>query len=153
VTPRQRIVLLAIAAVILVGGIALAASGGDDESGSSGSTQAAPATTPAPAEEGTGTEADQPKPKPKPRVEEIEIRDGKPVGGEQRLEYERGDTIRLRFASDAPGEVHIHGFDKTVGVGPGGDKLVNFKATLEGIFEVEEHGSGEILAKLEIRPK
>ena len=149
-TPRQRIVLLLIAAVILAGGIALAAStGGDDEPGSTAQT-----TTPAQTEPdggGTTTQVEEPKPPP-PRVDTIRIRGGKPAGGEKTLEYESGDTIRLRFVSDAPGEVHIHGFDRYVQVGTS-PRTTRFKANLEGIFEVEEHGSGEILAMLEIRPK
>jgi hypothetical protein len=150
--PRQRIVLLVIAAVVLVGGIALAASsGGDDDGGeTSASTQPA-AETQAPAGE-TGAQEEEPAPPPKPRVETIRIQGGAPAGGVQDLRYESGDTIRLRFVSDAPGEVHIHGFDRYVQVGTS-PKTTSFKADLEGIFEVEEHGSGEILAKLQIRPQ
>ena len=151
--PRQRIILLLIAAVVLVGGIALASSsGGDDDDGES-PAQTTPAETQAAGDGETAADtAEQPAPPPKPRVDTIRIRDGGPVGGEKELRYERGDTIRLRFVSDAPGEVHIHGFDRYVQVG-GGAKTTSFKATLEGIFEVEEHGSGEILARLEIRPQ
>lgn len=150
-TPRQRIVLLLIAAVILVGGIALAASsGGDDEPEQSGPATTLTQTEPAGGEK-TSTTAGEPEP-PAPRVDTIRIRGGKPVGGAKTLEYESGDTIRLRFVSDAPGEVHIHGFDRYVQVGSS-PRTARFTANLEGIFEVEEHGSGEILATLEIRPK
>ena len=149
-TGRQRIVLLLIAAVILVAGILIAASsGGDDDEPRQADTTA---VTP-PGEEGptttTTTEATKPPP---PRVQTIGIRGGGPVGGERTFEYERGDTIVLRFVSDAPGEVHIHGFDRYVDIGTR-PQVTRFKANLEGIFEVEEHGSGEILAKLEIRPR
>ena len=148
--PRQRIVLLIVAAVILVGGILLAsATGGDGDPGTPETTTQADSP---PSGGETTTREDTPAPTPPPRVETIRIRDGGPAGGEQTLEYESGDTIRLRFVSDAPGEVHIHGFDRYVQVGTT-PKTTRFKANLEGIFEVEEHGSGEILATLEIRPK
>lgn len=149
-SPRQRIVLLALAALVLVGGIALAASsgGGDDEP----EQQTGAATTP-PVQTTTAGEKPKEPPKPEPRMETIRIRDGKPVGGVQTLRFESGETIRLRFRSNAPGEVHIHGFDQEIAVGPSGDEITRFKATLEGIFEIEEHGTGEILAKLEIRPE
>lgn len=149
--PRQRIVLLVIAAVVLVGGIALASSSGGDEEEATETT--AQQTVPADAEPTaqTTTAGERPEP-PQPRIETIRIRDGQAAGGEQELRYERGDTIALRFVSDAPGEVHIHGFDRYVEVG-GGPKVTRLEADLEGIFEVEEHGSGAILAKLEIRPK
>lgn len=150
-TPRQRIVLLLIAAVILAGGIALAASsGGEEEPERAGTTPPASETQPAGVE--TTTAGERPQPPPRPRVDTIRIRGGGPAGGERTLKYERGDTIALRFVSDAPGEVHIHGFDRYVQVGRS-PRVTRFKANLEGIFEVEEHGSGEILATLEIRPK
>jgi hypothetical protein len=150
--PRQRIVLLIIAAVILVAGIALAASSGGDDGEEEAGDTTPPAQTQAPAADGETTgQPTTPQPPP-PRVETIRIRDGAPVGGEQELRYERGDTIRLRFVSDAAGEVHIHGFDRYVQVGPS-PKTARFRADLEGIFEVEDHGSGEVLAMLEIRPK
>ena len=77
-----------------------------------------------------------------------------PVGDPQTFEYEKGDTIRLRFISDVAEEIHVHGFDEYVQVPGGGTpKTARFKADLEGIFEVEAHSSGEILAELEIRPK
>ena len=49
--------------------------------------------------------------------------------------------------------VHIHGFDDEFTVEPGKAKTVRFKADLEGIFEIEEHDTNELLAKLEVRPK
>ena len=152
-TGRQRIVLLLIAAVVLVGGIALAASsGGEDDGDRAGTTTAPPAGT-APAGSPAETQ-EEPPPAPKPRVESIRMRGRAPVGEPKTFEYERGDTIRLRFTSDVAEEVHIHGFDEYIDVPAGGTpKMARFKADLEGIFEVESHGSGEILAKLEIRPQ
>jgi hypothetical protein len=147
---RQRIVLLIIAAVVLAGGIALASSSGGED-GEEGAGTSTPAQTRSDGVQ-TTTDGEQPAPAPEPRVDTIRIRDGKPAGGEKELRYERGDTIALRFVSDAAGEVHIHGFDRYVDVGRS-PRVTRFKASLEGIFEVEDHGSGEILAKLEIRPK
>jgi FtsP/CotA-like multicopper oxidase with cupredoxin domain len=149
VTGRQRIVLLAIAAVVLVGGILLASSSGDD--GGEEQTLEKPEVA-----ETTTFEAEaEPAPAaPAPRVETIRMRGRAPVGEPQTLRYERGDTIRLRFTSDVAEEVHIHGFDEYVQVPAGGRaKTARFAADLEGIFEVESHGSGELLAELEIRPK
>lgn len=145
--PRQRIVLLLIAAVVLVAGIALAAGTGGDEDPTAG-------TPPRTGSAGVETTAagEKPTPPPAPRVDTLRIRGGKAAGGQKKLRYESGDTIALRLVADASGEVHIHGFDKYVQVGTS-PKITRFKADREGIFEVEEHGSGEILATLEIRPK
>ena len=143
VTPRQRIVLLLLAAVALAGGIALASSSGGDDREQAGTTTSAP----------TPTEPDQATPAP-PRVETIRMRGRAPVGDPRTLRYERGDTIRLRFTSDVAEEVHVHGFERYVDVPAGGAaKTVRFRASLEGIFEVEAHGSGELLARLEVRPR
>ena len=140
---RPLLALLAVLGLSLV----LVACGGDDEPEQSGpSTQQQVQTT------GPGEKPKEDEPKA-PRMETIRIRDGKPVGGEKTLRFRRGETIRLRFAADAPGEVHIHGFDQEIGVGPSGDKITRFKASLEGIFEIEDHETGEVLAKLEIRPE
>jgi hypothetical protein len=75
-----------------------------------------------------------------------------PVGEPKTLEFERGDTMRLRFRSDVAEEVHVHGFDDYVDVPAGGEKRYTKKADLEGIFEVEAHGLGRALAKLKITP-
>jgi hypothetical protein len=155
VTSRQRIVLLAIAAVVLVAGIAIASSSGGEDGGSDdGTTVATPQTTGDTGSTG-GTETAEepaPPPKPKPRVETIEIRGGGPAGDARTVRFKSGDTIRLRFESDAAGEVHIHGYDHEFPVTAGAPKTIRFKADLEGIFEIEEHGTGELLAKLEVRP-
>ncbi|MDQ3741560.1 MAG: hypothetical protein M3389_11530, partial [Actinomycetota bacterium] len=125
--------------------------GGDDSSDGTGTeTTAQPQTVQT---TGPGEEPKDPEQTPEPRMETVRIADGKPAGGVKTFRFERGETIRLRFVADAPGEVHIHGFDHEFGVGRSGAKIVRFKADLEGIFEIEEHDTGEQLAKLEIRPK
>lgn len=63
-----------------------------------------------------------------------------------------GDTVRLRLRSDVAEEDHIHGYDEYVDVPAGGTATARFEADAEGIFEIESHGSGELLAKLEVRP-
>ena len=80
------------------------------------------------------------------------MRDRAPVGDPPTLEFDSGDTIRLRFRSNVAEQVHIHGFDRYVDVPAGGTKTDRFEASIEGIFEVEAHGSGELLAKLRIDP-
>ena len=153
-TKRQRIVLLAIAAVVLVAGIAIAGSGGDEEPESTAGTTTAVPEEANPAGGATEPQTQTQEAPPPPRVETIRMKGRAPVGDARTLRYERGDTIRLRFTSDVAEEIHVHGFDEYVDVPAGGTpKTARFKADLEGIFEVEAHSSGEILAKLEIRPK
>jgi len=92
------------------------------------------------------------RPPAEPAFEEIRIADGGPVGRARTVSVESGDTVRLAFRSDATGEVHIHGYDRYVDLKAGRTVRTRFPAELEGIFEVEDHGSGALLAKLRVEP-
>jgi hypothetical protein len=167
VNTGQRIAILVAAVVVLAGGFVLAR-GSDDEGGSEQTlapaetvagdgTETSEGTGGAEAPSGSTTQADTQtqtqEQAPAPRVETVRIRGGKPASGEARtLRFDSGDTIRLRFTSDAAAEVHIHGYDRTVEVPAGGSASTRFKGDAEGIFEVEDHHSGAVLAKLEVRP-
>lgn len=87
-----------------------------------------------------------------PTYQRVAVRDGGPVGEVQTVSLKSGETVRLAFRSDAVGEVHIHGYDRYVDLKPGRTVRTSFPAKLEGIFEVEEHGSGEVLARLRVEP-
>src|SRR5688572_5311812 len=151
---RQRIAILVAAVVVLVGGFVLAQGAADDaddatvtSEGSGGAT--APAETQPAAETQAPT---QTQTQPPVRVETIRMEGRAPVGEPRTLKYENGDTVRLRFVSDVAEEVHIHGYDRYVQVPAGGSARTRFRANAEGVFEIESHGSGEILASLEVRP-
>jgi FtsP/CotA-like multicopper oxidase with cupredoxin domain len=152
----QRIAIVLAAAVVLVGGFFLARGSSDEPTTSGDATETsegtggaqAPATTTA-----TQTPTQTQEQPPPPRVESIRIRDGRPASGNARtLKYDSGETVRLRFSSNAASEIHIHGYDKYVNVPAGGSARTRFKADAEGIFEIEDHGTGELLANLEVRP-
>ena len=85
-------------------------------------------------------------------VAAIVIRDGKPVGGIQELEYSAGEEVRFRVASDVADEVHVHGYDLMQDVTAGGSVEFAFPADLEGIFEVELEGRGEQILELRVNP-
>ncbi len=104
---------------------------------------------PAPDGDTTGDGGAPPEP---PRVEEVRIEDGKPVGGVETLRFESGETVRLAFRSDAPDEVHVHGYDRYVELKAGRTARTRFRAELEGIFEIENHDNGELLAELRVEP-
>jgi plastocyanin len=159
-TTGQRIAIILSGLVILVGGFVLF-QGSDDEGGEEQTltpTEQQQATTEptggaqAPAEGETAPAPATTQAAPPPRVERIRIQGGKPVGEPRTLEFENGDTIRLRFSSDTAQEVHIHGYDRTVEVPAGGSTTETFKATAEGVFEVESHTTEALLAKLEVQP-
>jgi hypothetical protein len=153
VNSGQRIAIIVGAVVVLAVGFVLV-QGSDDEGGRE--AELAPTETIAQDEaentetsEGTGGEEAPPADE---RV--VRIRDGKPASGDaETLTYTSGDTVRLRFESVSGAvEVHVHGYDEEVAVPDGGSRLLEFEADAQGIFEVEDHGTDTLLAKLEVRP-
>lgn len=101
--------------------------------------------------EGSGTPEAEPAPaKPEPVV--IRTEDGKPVAGVRDITVDSGDTVRLQVRSDVPEEVHVHGYDRYIPVGPGRPGKASFAANLEGVYELELHGSGEQVASLRVQP-
>jgi FtsP/CotA-like multicopper oxidase with cupredoxin domain len=165
VSAGQRIAIL-VAAVVVLAGAFVIARGSDDEGGSESARTEGEQTVSQPPEEGTvtsegtggetapsnGEPAETQPAQPAPRIDVVRIRGLGPVGEPKTITYDSGDTVRLRFTSDQAAEVHLHGYDRTVQVPSGGSKRLTFKANAEGIFEVEEHHSGEILAKLQVEP-
>jgi hypothetical protein len=127
---------LAAAAVVLF----IVLSGSDDDSGDDDGDR----TT------ATGT-ATAPQP---PAFDVVEMRDGEPVGGVQRLTYTKGDRIRIEVKLDEPQEdVHIHGYEQEK-LNPSGSVRFDFPANLDGIYELEAHGpSGDVvLAEIVVQP-
>ena len=159
----QRIAILVSAVVILAGAFVLA-QGSDDDGGDvqtltpteqqattepTGGAQAPAEGETAPAEDAAPATTEA---APAPRVESIRIAGGQPASEAKTLKFDSGDTIRLKFTSDTAQEIHIHGYDRYVNVPAGGSKTEKFEATAEGIFEIELHSNGALLAKLEVQP-
>ncbi len=148
---NERIGLLAAAVVVLLLAFLLLTGSGGESDGERRPVASPPAETEPQAGGGTTAET-TPPPAPAPRVERVRIRDGGPVGEPRTIEFESGDTVRLRFRSNTASEVHIHGYDKYVNVPANGSAATRFKADAEGVFEIEDHGTGQILAELEVSP-
>jgi hypothetical protein len=139
-THAKRALALVLAVFAVVG---VAACGSDDDS-SSGETNTGTITT---NKEATTEEASK-----KPTVPTIVVRNGAPVGGVQELEYSAGDEIRFRVNSNQADEVHVHGYDVEEKIPAGGSGTLAFPADIEGIFEVELHGSETQIAELRVNP-
>jgi hypothetical protein len=73
------------------------------------------------------------------RTVDIEIRSGKVVG-KNAVRVTRGDTVELRWVSDQPLELHLHGYDVTTRVVPGTPAAMKLRAHATGRFPVEIHG-------------
>ena len=55
------------------------------------------------------------------------------------LRVSQGDTVRLTFTADEPGEIHLHGYDLTALVSPGQPGELVFDATTAGAFAINFH--------------
>ncbi len=149
--PTGRIAVVVLALVVLIGGFVVARGAAGDED-----PAATPTTTRAvggePHRDAAPRAAPEAAPaRPAPRVERLRLRDGGPAGGVRTLRYEDGDTVRLRFSSNVADEIHVHGVDRYVDVPAGGSASTRFTAPGEGIFEIESHTTGELVARLEVR--
>lgn len=136
----QRIGLLVAAVVVVVVAIVLIGGGDDDDSSSTDNTA-----------QTTSTGGSTKKPAP-PEVPTITIKDGKPVGGEQEIEVDKGDTIRFKVKSDADHEIHMHGYDIAKDVEAGGTVSYNVPADIDGIFEIEIEDLKEPIAEVRVNP-
>jgi hypothetical protein len=147
VSRAQRLSFLAIAVVIAVVAVVLLTSGGDDEEPETASATATPTATATPeaGPEETPTPTPTPTPKPQPPL----LQSGKVV----KLRFEQGGTVRFRVRSAGAEEIHVHGYDVTKAI-PAGNKpvTVSFPAEITGIFEIELHGTGELIGELRVDP-
>jgi hypothetical protein len=147
VTGRQRIIYLAVAALIAVAAVVVITAGGDDEP----ARTAAPTDTPTPTvpaeAEPRATETPTPTPTPRPRPPVLT------AANPRTLTFTEGETIRFRVRSDTAEEVHVHGYDRTRAVPAGDTVTISFPATITGVFEVEFHVSGAPLGRLRVEPR
>lgn len=86
------------------------------------------------------------------RVPVIQIENGKPAGGPLTLRIEKGERARFVVGGDRRDQVHVHGYDISVRVGPGRPAELSFPANLTGVFEVELERAGTPIAELEVQP-
>jgi hypothetical protein len=136
---------LLFALVALAG---LVACGSDDDETTSATTTT---ETTAPGN-GSSQEGKKPSGDGRPSIETIVVRDGEPVGGIAELEYDAGEQVRFRVSSNEADEVHVHGYDVGEEILAGGTATISFPADIEGIFEVELHGSEKQIAELRVNP-
>lgn len=88
---------------------------------------------------------------PQERVYEVEISDGAMNPAE--ISAGQGDEVTLRLSSDAPVEVHLHGYDLDEEVEPDEPTELSFQAELTGRFEIEDHETEAALGALLVEPR
>ncbi len=159
---NQRIGLIVAALIVAVVGFVIASPGGDDDSGDQ-AAQTTPDTrtaTTGETPEATETEAEpaEPPPPAEPEVTRIQIRGGVVEGGPPDITVTSGDVVRIVVTSDAPDDIHLHGYDVEKQAAPGRPARFRVKADIEGSFEIESHvaedaGREPLVARLNVEPK
>jgi hypothetical protein len=145
---RRWLWALVTGGALLAGGLGLASCGGDDDAGTTETTQTQP-TLPTTTDTTTPTTTTKVEP---PTVVRVRVVGGVPEGGIVRKTVQKGDRILLVVSSDVSDEVHVHGYDLMQNVAAGGTARIRFRATLPGRFEVELEDRGVQLADLTVQP-
>lgn len=141
---QQRFGLIPLAVVVAAAAFVIARPGADDDQPAD--TQLVQATTPA------ETQETQPAEPAEPEATRIRVEGGQPAGGVEEITVKTGDTVRLTVASDAPQEIHVHGYDIIENAGPDSPARFRFDADIEGVFEVEIEGAHTQIAELRVEP-
>jgi hypothetical protein len=92
---------------------------------------------------------------------ELRLEAGRVPEDMRRIRVKQGDVVRLRWSSDRPIALHLHGYDIEQKVEPGAVAEMRFTARATGRFAVEEHtpakagGSshGEPIVRIEVHPR
>jgi ABC-type glycerol-3-phosphate transport system substrate-binding protein len=132
----------------LVAVAGLAACGSDDDETTSATTTPGATTQKSTIADG----GEQFREGGKESIPTIVVRNGEPLGGIAELEYDAGEQVRFRVSSNVADEVHVHGYDASEEIPAGGLATLSFPADIEGIFEVELHGSEKQIAELRVNP-
>ena len=92
---------------------------------------------------------------------ELRIERGKVPANMRRIRVKQGDVVKLRWSSDRPTALHLHGYDIEAKVEPGKVAEMTFAARATGRFSVEEHKPqssgghthGAVIVRIEVHPR
>jgi hypothetical protein len=146
---RGRAVVIALAVVVVV--VAFVALRPSDSSDKADNPKTSAAS--GGAKQPTATAPSAPAP---PR--EITLKGGAPEGGIKSIKYQKGDEVRLLVTTDEKSDqLHLHGYDIEKVARAGKPATFQFKASIEGVFELESHtaehaGREPLIARLVVEP-
>jgi FtsP/CotA-like multicopper oxidase with cupredoxin domain len=150
VSGTQRIVLVVVAAVIAVAAFVVLRPEDEDEPETTQTTTQTE-TAPQPAQPDQSAPERTPEARPRePEVQVVRVSGGRPVGGVQTIEVEKGETARFLVRTETPQEVHLHGYDLTESSTASKPAEFRFKADRTGIYELEIHGTHTQIAELRV---
>jgi hypothetical protein len=148
---NTRFAFLGVALVILVVAFLALRPSSDDPETTADAPTATPTMTATTSNPDVRDETPTPTetPTPKPTVDPGPLLTGSKV---VKLRFDKGDTVRFRVRAPKDEEVHIHGYDIKKDVKGGETENISFKATIDGIFEIEFEGSATQIAELRVDP-
>ena len=91
------------------------------------------------------------------RVFDLTIVHGRLTGGQDTIRVQQGDNVVLRWHSDRPIVLHLHGYEIETRVAAGAAAATRFEARATGRFPIHVHAgparSEAVLAYLEVYPE
>jgi hypothetical protein len=141
--------LLALAAVIVVVAFVLLRPSAEDEATTADTPTRTPTVAPTETPGAEETEAPTATPTPRPTVDPGPVLTGEDV---ERIEVDKGDVVRFRVRSPQDDHVHVHGYDIMRDVKAGETTRIFFRATIDGIFEIELEDAQVPIAELRVQP-
>jgi glucose/arabinose dehydrogenase len=145
---RVRSISLGALALILAGALAACS---DDASDSAADTPATSEAAETPSEEPSEEPSAEPsEPAAPDNLLSITIADGEITPAPGVFEVPLNEEVTIEVTADVEDEIHVHGYDKEFEIGPGETTGVTFKADIPGVFEIETHESGDVLAELKV---
>ena len=94
-----------------------------------------------------------------PRVIQVKIEKRKVVVPKRAIRITENEVVELRWSSDEPVKLHLHGYDKELQVRPGQPASMSITGRATGRFPITSHGWGHgghghhALTYLEVHPR
>jgi hypothetical protein len=81
--------------------------------------------------------------KPGEKAFNLSLRNGRLESKDNTFRVRRGERVELRFSTDRPIQLHLHGYDIEAGGSPESPATISFTANIPGRFPVSEHAHGK----------
>jgi hypothetical protein len=89
------------------------------------------------------------------RIFELQLKDGRLPETQRLLKVQQGDEVTLKWTTDRPFTLHVHGYDLEAKLAPPAAAELRFTAKATGRFPMEIHGPGveRTVGHLEVHPR
>lgn len=92
-----------------------------------------------------------------PRVFDLQLHGGELVAAARLVRVQQGDEVTLRWTTDRPVTIHLHGYDVEQKVVPGAPVSMRLTARATGRFAIDVHAHGasgdRTIGYLEVHPR